>query len=77
MQKKLQQAWDTRAANFPLATAYQALIAASIIEKEAHLDSERPVIAGVLINRLKKHMPLQMDPTVIYAMGDRYQGQSS
>lgn len=75
MQTHLNAAWGTRAPGLPYHTAYEALIAASLIEKEAYLNSERPVIAGVLINRLRKNMLLQIDPTVIYGMGDRYTGK--
>lgn len=75
MQTKLQQAWDKRAPNLPFKNPYEALIAASLVEKEAYLNSERPMIAGVLVNRLRKNMLLQFDPTVIYGMGDRYAGK--
>lgn len=70
----LNQVWTTRDVDLPYKTAYQLLIAASIIEKETALPRERELISGVLINRLKKNMPLQMDPTVIYALGDSYKG---
>lgn len=75
MKLKLDEAWKTRAANLPYKTAYEALIAASLIEKEAYLPQEQPIISGVLINRLRKNMLLQFDPTVIYGMGDNYQGK--
>lgn len=75
MQLKLNEAWETRLPGLPYKDAYDALIVASLIEKEAYLNSERPVIAGVLINRLRKNMLLQIDPTVIYGMGDRYTGK--
>lgn len=75
MQKQLSAAWLKRAPNLPYKDAYEALIAASLIEKEAYLNAERPVIAGVLINRLRKDMLLQFDPTVIYGMGERYAGK--
>lgn len=75
MQTKLNEAWEKRATNLPYRDAYEALIAASLIEKEAYLNTERPIIAGVLVNRLRKDMLLQFDPTVIYGMGDRYVGK--
>lgn len=74
MQTALNAAWLTRDTNLPYQTSYDALIAASLIEKEAHVSDERPIIAGVLINRLHKNMRLQFDPTVIYAMGKQYTG---
>lgn len=75
MQDKLNKAWETRASGLPYTTAYDALIAASLIEKEGHFDDERPLIAGVIINRLRKNMLLQIDPTVIYGMGVKYTGK--
>jgi len=74
MQKHLQQAWLTRAPDLPLRTPYQALILASIIEKETGAPVDRSMIAGVFVNRLRKGMLLQTDPTVIYGMGDKYNG---
>lgn len=75
MQEKLHAFWPERETNLPYNDAYQALIAASLVEKEAHLASERPIIAGVLINRLNQNMLLQFDPTVIYGMGASYAGK--
>lgn len=66
--KKLYQEWESRRANLPYKTPYQALIAASIIEKESAIASDRRLISGVIVNRLSKHMRLQMDPTVIYGL---------
>jgi len=74
MQDKLSLAWESRTADLPFQNSYQALIAASIVEKEAYLEDERPKIASVLINRLKKNIILQFDPTVIYGLGARYRG---
>lgn len=74
MQTKLNEAWERRAANLPYKNMYDALIVASLVEKEAYLNRERPLIAGVIINRLRKNMLLQIDPTVIYGMGLRYNG---
>lgn len=75
MQSNLNEAWAGRANDLPYKDAYQALIAASLVEKEAYLNAERPVIAGVLVNRLRKDMLLQFDPTVIYGLGARYNGK--
>jgi UPF0755 protein len=74
MQHNLQENWKKRDANLPLDTPYQALILASIVEKETGQPSDRPMIASVFINRLHKNMRLQTDPTVIYGMGDKFDG---
>src|SRR5690606_21931940 len=60
--------------NVPFKNAYEALIAASIIEKEAHAKEELPIIAGVLSNRIRRGILLQFDPTVIYGVGARFNG---
>lgn len=74
MEKALAAAWDARAKDVPLESAEEALILASIIEKETGLASERPEIAGVFARRLKLGMKLQTDPTVIYGLGSAYDG---
>jgi len=74
MQDYLDKAWRTRDVGLPLKSPYEALILASIVEKETGLESERRAIAGVFTRRLLKHMRLQSDPTVIYGMGESYKG---
>jgi len=74
MQRELAAAWAARATGLPFDTPYQALILASVVEKEAQLKSERAAIAGVFVNRLRSGMKLQSDPTVIYGLGDQYDG---
>jgi len=74
MKRKLDYAWNNRSPNLPYKNKYEALIMASIIEKELGKRFEAPMIAGVLVNRLNKNMRLQSDPTVIYGMGDLFKG---
>jgi len=74
MQQVLQQEWHNKTEGLPFKTPYEALILASIVEKETAAVTERPVIAGVFIRRLEQNMLLQTDPTVIYGMGESYQG---
>jgi len=74
MDKRTEAAWALRSPDTPLQTPEQALILASIIEKETAKPSDRALIAGVFSNRLRLGMPLQTDPTVIYGMGDKFDG---
>lgn len=76
-QTRLMQAWESRDPDTPLKTPYEALILASIVEKETGHSQDRGRVAGVFINRLKANMLLQTDPTVIYGMGDNYKGNIS
>ena len=71
---RLQEAWRNRSPDLLLKTDYEALILASIIEKETSLPSERKVIAGVFLERLRRNMRLQTDPTVIYGLGSAFDG---
>ena len=74
MDKKVQAAWAERAADLPLKSADEALILASIIEKETGVAKDRAEIAAVFVNRLRAGMPLQTDPAVIYGLGTRFDG---
>lgn len=77
MKKELAKAWNQRAPNLPYLSADDAVIVASLIEKETAVAAERPIIAGVILRRLHDNMLLQIDPTVIYALGEKYTGKLS
>ena len=72
MKFKLMELWEDRDKSVPLDSPYQAIILASLIEKETALDFEKPMISSVFIGRLNSNMRLRTDPTVIYALGDQY-----
>jgi len=74
MQQQLEAAWARRQAGLPMADSYEALILASIVEKETGSPADRNMIAAVFINRLRRNMKLQTDPTVIYGMGEAFDG---
>ena len=74
MQRHLAREWEARAVGLPYADPYQALIMASIVEKETGRDQDRPLVAAVFVNRLRQGMLLQTDPTVIYGLGEKFDG---
>jgi len=74
MKSQLAAAWAKRDADLPVADEYEALILASIVEKETGHAGDRPMVAGVFVNRLRRKMKLQTDPTVIYGMGEQFKG---
>jgi UPF0755 protein len=74
MHRQLIQVWAERAADTPLKSMDDALTLASIVEKETGAAAERGLVAGVFVNRLRRGMPLQTDPTVIYGLGERFDG---
>ena len=74
MQNHLEREWSQRVPGLPLTSSYEALILASIIEKETGAGYERPLIAGVFVERLKRKMRLQTDPTIIYGLGPDFDG---
>ena len=74
MQRLLDEQWSNRAPDLPLSTPYEALVLASIIEKETGKATDRAMIAGVFVNRLRKGMKLQADPSVIYGLGEAFDG---
>ena len=74
MDRQLQAAWQQRAPDLPYRNPYEALIMASVIEKETGQETDRALIGGVFVNRLRIGMALQTDPTVIYGLGEKFDG---
>ena len=74
MRQRLEQAWGQRDPKLPFQTPYEALILASIVEKETGLSTDRSMVAAVFVNRLRLGMRLQTDPSVIYGMGEKFDG---
>ncbi len=74
LKSSLEEAWAARKPGLPLVDPYQALVLASIVEKETGLDADRTKISAVFVNRLRLGMPLQSDPTTIYGLGERFDG---
>jgi UPF0755 protein len=74
MQPRLAAAWEWRESTLPVKTPYELLILASIVEKETGWPADRPQVAAVFVNRLRRGMLLQTDPTVIYGLGERFDG---
>jgi UPF0755 protein len=74
MQPKLAAAWEAREKTLPVKTPYELLILASIVEKETGVPADRPQVSAVFVNRLRRGMLLQTDPTVIYGLGERFDG---
>jgi UPF0755 protein len=74
MRQRLDDAWRERAADTPLRSADEALVLASIVEKETGVEADRGRVAGVFVNRLRAGMPLQTDPTVIFGLGESFDG---
>ncbi|MEH3085802.1 MAG: endolytic transglycosylase MltG [Xylophilus ampelinus] len=75
MDRRLEAAWAQRAPDTPLKSLREALVLASIVEKETGIEADRPLVAGVFVNRLRAGMMLQTDPSVIYGMGPAYDGR--
>jgi UPF0755 protein len=75
MERVLAREWEARRPGLPLQSPWQALVLASIIEKETGRAEDRPLVAAVFVNRLRKAMPLQSDPTTIYALGANFEGR--
>src|SRR5690606_15666539 len=74
MHRVLEEEWAQRDVGLPYASAYEALIVASLVERETAVPAERQQIAGVFVRRLRKNMKRQTDPTVLYAMGEKFDG---